>query len=203
MSVEPPKLPGGRAIGDARRRTWFLIASGLGLVSIQLIRARLDGEWLATGLAIVGGLALGAVLVIRILRADVRRSAVARATGALFGGTATIRIQEVRLVPGLDSAFANTKRAGFTQGMVTGTLVIEHGGLSWQPNRRATRLRAPRFAIPRDQIAAVDAGGLPGLVDPAALAIRLTDGSKITFQTRRLRDLRGALEQAGYPAAAV
>ncbi len=114
-----------------------------------------------------------------------------------------IRLPQLRTVPRLRLLLAHTKLARFTQGMVNGTMIIEQGGISWTPNPRANRLRVPRIALGREQIGGVDTGGLPGWGDPAALAVRLSDGSVITFQTRRLADLRRALSEGGYPAAEV
>jgi hypothetical protein len=57
--------------------------------------------------------------------------------------------------------------------------------------------------IRRDQFVATDAGGLPGVGGNAVVAVRLSDGSNLTFMTRRLGELEDALNRGGYPTGVV
>lgn len=202
MSVEPPKLPGGRAVGEARRRTWILMAAAIGYLFLQLLRSRGD-DLVVFVIALPLGLALGVVLTMRIWRRSSRLARSARAAGALFGGTATVLIPELRIIPSIRPLLTHTKPARFSQGLVSGVILIERDRITWTPTGRAIRLNVPRFQFRRDQIVGVDTGGLPGWGDSAALAIRLNDGSSLTFQTHGLSRLRRALSEGGYSAADV
>lgn len=203
MSIEPPELPRSRAVGEARRRTWFLMAAGIVLLIVQLLRSRSGDDLIVFLIALPLGLALGFVLVMRIRRRSARLARSARAAGALFGGIAVVRIPELQIIPTLRPLLTRTKGGRLSQGMVTGEILIERDRITWTPIGRAIRLNVPRFSFSRDQIVGVDTGGLPGWGDSAALAIRLDDGSSLTFQTRGLAELRDALTQGGYPSAVV
>jgi hypothetical protein len=182
---------------------WFLMAIAFGALFLQLLRSRSRDDLIIFVIALPIGLALGFILVRRIRGRSGRLARSARAAGALFGGTAVVRIPELRIIPSIRHLLTLTKQARLSQGMVTGAILIERGRITWTPTGRAIRLRVPRFSFSRDQIVGVDTGGLPGWGDSAALAIRLLDGSSLTFQTHGLAELRRALAEGGYPATVV
>ncbi len=172
------------------------------IFGISLLRSGQDGAVVVLG-GLGGALVLGVVVVTRVRSEDRRRDRLAKAVGGLFGATGTIRLQEVRSSPMLAPSFSNTDRASLSHGLVTGDLLITRDGFEWTPNRRAKWLRVPAVKIQRSSIVAVDAGGLPGVGDPAVVAVRLTDGSVVSFITRRLVELRNALAQGGYAEGVV
>jgi hypothetical protein len=175
----------------------IFFSAGMGVIS--LIRAWMVGTG-ALVFTLLVMVATAAVLVPLMVRAERRRSSEAPA-GTLFGGTGIVPVRDALPDHMQQQVFgaANLRRINLlAMGRPSGTLLIDGGGLSWEPDRSSRRWGVRPFTVTWDAVSVADVAGFAA---KAALRLSLRDGTAVLVETNRPERLRVALRQAGIQLA--
>jgi hypothetical protein len=192
----PTPHPTHGSVQDRARRlavgAGIAVAAHLGLFAVGGFRALLGG---------VAATLEGGGIVLWCLAVGDRRRQRSGASDEVFRGHGTVVAAELTrsaLIAGQLRGAEQTDLS-LTNGMMMGTLALSPSGVRWSPAWNGRRKGYPTISVSWGQITHAEAHPMSGIMDPAVLALDLTDGSAVAIVSRRSEMLSRALATVWHP----
>src|SRR5262245_14642665 len=186
---------------DANRQKWrqrrVLLALGLlPLILVMVFRVWLDAGALGVVLAALFTIALVTGIALQQKRKGSARHELVD-NGGPFEAPAVLRLEQllasIRFASSVESVAPRLRRRGW--GQVGGRLAVDEAGISWFPDRPASRRGFLALALPWEEVADVALVPMAGIGDGVGLELQLSDGSQLSIHTADIAALRTVLER--------